>query len=697
MATPTAATPVRVSLVVDDLTSGATVATVTASPLVSESEKQLPEPVVFETQAPGETTLDLSPHLTWRLDVAAEGFWVAETLVVVGSDLRELSVRLIPTATLIARVETAQGSKEPGELSVRLRSPGETPTHPGAVDEKLRCPIVEDRWLCEVPSGTFDLRLHAPDFVSHYFWERELPPKTTVDLGRVELVSGSAISGWLVTDDGSPIRPATRVVATPRATQPAARRDEARHRGLANKAAVTERGFFHLRGLPPGAYVLDAEQEGYVLSRMVTVVVAEDSESELEEPLVLTHPADLRVTVEPPVDTLGGPWSLILGQRSSGTGPPSFGSTGPDGSWTAKALTPGTYSLMVRSSQGSRLASEDIEVEGPVTEHWVLLDFVEVEGVVTLGGEPLAARLAFGRADGPVSIRLQADEEGRFSGSLPRPGTWEVDVQSRSAGVFRRLRALEVEPADGSDHAWIDIELPATRIEGEVIDAQGDGVARATVLAVPVPSKAGDPAELPSHTRSGEDGLFVFDGFEPATYRLQAIRAVEGRKQVSEPVEVILDEDDPPRSVRLVLASETPFRGRVLSGGGGIPGVSVVARPLGETAGISLPNAQNRARRPVRPQSAKRCQQGGAHGPGTGFPVLPAGRDDSSRSGAAGPPAATGRRHAGDSTRRAHRSGWRTRAPVGRPGGRDTDRPGHPFPLVDAQSGATGRRGTRGA
>ncbi len=102
--------------------------------------------------------------------------------------------------------------------------------------------------------------------------------------------------------------------------------------------------------------------------------------------------------------------------------------------------------------------------------------------------------MAFGGASGTTSVLMFADDEGLFQGSLPRSGSWQVDVKSRGFGVHRRLRAVEVEPAAGSSRAWVEIELPGTRLEGEVVDAQGRGIDRATVMAVPVPKKAGDPA-----------------------------------------------------------------------------------------------------------------------------------------------------------------------------------------------------------
>ena len=588
---PILAAPIQVHLLVEDSESRSTVADLVASPVIGELDKDPPEPISLETEVPGIIELGLERGLTWRLTVRADGLWAPETLILGRSDLQEVSVRLVPTSILIARVETLAGQAEPARLGVRFRSPDQTPAAPGAIDETADCPVEKDQWRCEIPSGTLDLRLRAAGFISHYLWEQKLPPKETVDLGVVKLAPGASISGWLLTDDSSPLRDTTKVIATPQVTQPGTPRAEARHQSLATEARVTDRGFFQLAGLRPGAYVLHAEEKGFVPLRSVAVVVFEASETELQEPLVLTRPAELRVSVDPPVDFRGEPWSLMLVTPTS-TEPTSSGRSGPDGTWTAPALKPDRYLLMITDSSGSRVASEEIAVEGTVMDHWVILEFIEVEGLVTLGGEPIEAQIAFGGSSGMTSVRMEADDEGRFHGSLPRPGTWRVDVRSESAGVFRRLRAVEVEPLAGSSRARVDFELPGTRLEGEVVDIDGRGIARATVLAVPVPREPGDPAEFPSHVLTDLDGLFLFDGFEPATYRLQAIRVDSGKKRVSEPVEVSLSEYDPPRLVRLVLAPPVPFRGRVLSGSAGVPGATVFARPIGGGSGISLPSAR---------------------------------------------------------------------------------------------------------
>ncbi|MCP3963343.1 MAG: carboxypeptidase regulatory-like domain-containing protein [bacterium] len=305
----------------------------------------------------------------------------------------------------------------------------------------------------------------------------------------------------------------------------------------------------------------------------------------------MIRPSELSVGFEPPVDFQGEPWALVLGTLAE-TETISSGRSAPDGTWRAVGLKPGRYYLIVSDSTGSRVASDEILVGGPMTDHWVILESIEVEGWLTLGKEPIEGEVFFGGSSGMTSIRMGADAEGRFYGTLPRPGAWKVDIRSDSAGVHRRLRSVEVEPAAGSSRARVEIELPGTRLEGDVVDPEGRKVARATVLAVPVPKKQGEPAESPSHTRTQDDGLFHFEGFEPAVYRLQAIRVVSGKKELSEPLEVLLSEDDPFRSVRLVLGRPVLFRGRALSSSGGVPGASVLTTPSGGAATVLIPNVR---------------------------------------------------------------------------------------------------------
>ena len=529
MISPVFAGSTRVDILSEDVDATGVVATLTATPVMTPTGRVLPARIVAEVTVPGNVWLDLAPDISWRLKAEAKGLWGPTALVAGSSGHAEASIRLVPTATLVAQIDMEHGYAEPAKLEVRIRSPRAMAE--GSA-QTIDCATQESRWRCDVPAGEFDLRLRAADFVAHYFWELELRPRETVDLGVLKFEHGSAISGWLVTDDRSPLKSGTTVTATPQVTQAGSPAEQQRRRFLAGRASVNHRGFFHLNELRPGAYVLEIEHPGFVSLRSSPVVVYEASETELAKPLVLTRPAELRLIVNPPTDISGSPWSLTLIAHGV-TEPVDVGRTQFNGAWTAHELRPGSYLLIIADSQGSRFRSEEVVIESGVAEQWVDLDFIEVEGLVTLGKEPLSAELAFGGASGLVSVTLEADEGGRFHGALPHSGDWPVDVRSRSIGVHRRLRAVEVEPGKGSSRAWVEIELPSTRLDGEVVDSKGRGVDRATVMAVPVPKMDGDPTERPSNTRTTPGGLFSFEGFEPATYRLQAFRAASAKRESS--------------------------------------------------------------------------------------------------------------------------------------------------------------------
>ncbi len=587
---PVQAEPVRIQLFVPE-GENPTTAVVTASPVLSRPADAPIDNVVAKSKVPGVATMDLRPDVTWRLTAEAEGLWSPELLLAPGLEPREASLRLVPTCRLVAHLEGPEGQRLSGSLSVRLRTPTNDPAIQDADQLVLECPVEEGPWRCEVPSGTFDVRLRAPGYLSHFYWKLTLPPRQDFDFGALRLQPGSSIVGWLVTEDGSQLGAGTKVVATPRSAGAGDPRAEVKHRSLTVDAQVDDRGFFHLRGLSLGAYVLAAEQKGFVPLHSLPVMVGEASETELREPLVLTRPAQLRVYLDPPVDSHGEAWKLQLlnGNELEYSGPASA-----SGTWTAPSLAPKPYMLMVTDSEGSRVTHERIEVEGPMMEHWLTLDLVEVEGLLTLGGEPLPGQLAFGGTSGVTSIKMQADEEGRFSGQLPKAGNWPVDVRSESPEVFRRLRAVEIEPSPGTRRARIEIELPATRLEGEVVDSDGGAIDGTTVLAVPVPRQAGDPAERPSYTRTRPGGEFAFEGLAPAAYRLQALMVdPAGGELQSEPVEVDLLKEDPLQSVRLVIGPYLEFRGRLVAGSAGIPGADIWIIPIGTGDGVFVPSARS--------------------------------------------------------------------------------------------------------
>ncbi len=386
---PLSAEPTRIDLLVEGTEEIDGVATLTAIPVMGPAAGNPPEAIATEVDLPGNVTLDLAPGFTWRLHAKAEGFWGAEILVG-GPGSQGGTLRLVPTATLAADLKIRPGAKEPSKLGVRFRlAKGATAGLHAASEAMIECPIEVGRWSCEVPSGTLDLRLHTEGFIAHYFWDRVIAPGVTHPLGALELISGASISGWLKTDDRSPLKPGTSVASVHQTTAAEDPVELRQRRGLAKRVEVTDRGFFHFAsGLAPGAYHLEAEQEGFTPLKSLPVVVTEGAETELAEPLVLTRPAELRIAVDPQVDGLGEPWSLLLLADGTPT-PAGAGRTGLDGAWIASDLKPGAYYLTVSDSEGSRVRFEEILVEAGSTEHWVDLELIAVEGRVSLGAEPL--------------------------------------------------------------------------------------------------------------------------------------------------------------------------------------------------------------------------------------------------------------------------------------------------------------------
>ncbi|MEM7518957.1 MAG: carboxypeptidase-like regulatory domain-containing protein, partial [Planctomycetota bacterium] len=199
---------------------------------------------------------------------------------------------------------------------------------------------------------------------------------------------------------------------------------------------------------------------------------------------------------------------------------------------------------------------------------------------MTIGEEPLALNLYFGGRQGLNSIELVSDEDGVFSGVLPREGRWEVDLVASSPEIHRRLRGIDVEKGpDGV--AEVEIELPDTLISGVVVDEEGRPLEAARVIASARElSREGDPVapERPATVQTAEDGSFAFRGFEAGTYDLQALA---GRNRQSDPLTGSLGEQTPWTGVRLVASEARAWRGRVLSAATGQPvaGALVVPRP----------------------------------------------------------------------------------------------------------------------
>lgn len=523
---------------------------------------------------PGVVEWSLPPAAAWQLTVLADGLWSPAAVLAPGA--AEVRVDLWSTGHLDGVLAPPQGEAMPRDLRLRFVSSRRGAAEPEAIPPTtIRCPVEEARFRCQVPSAPLDLRLKAEGFVSRLIWNRRVEPGEALSLGRVALVRGSSLAGWIATASGDPPRPEQRVELELTPALPAGMLEGARSRQLdrlAESTPVDAYGFFQFVGVPPGSYVVRAKAAGALRAESPPSTVLPDRDSELLEPLVLRAPLDVTVRVTPPTSPGGGAWRVDL-QSATQTGSPRSGRTGADGSWRAEELSPGHYVVVVRDDRGRRLHVAEVDVEPDRTTVEVEIERVELVGRVRLGEEPLAARVVFGGRNGAVSLALESDEEGRFAGWVPREGLWRVDVTSADPPVSRRLVEVPVERTPGQRVARIDLHLPDTVLEGEIVDGEGTPIADALLLVIQV------PAVEPLIDRRVKGGRFLLRGLEPGTYRLEAIVGGAAQQIRSESVDVVLDENAPYAHARLVVAPPLEIEGRVISAWGGVPGAEIQADP----------------------------------------------------------------------------------------------------------------------
>ncbi|MCP4656150.1 MAG: hypothetical protein GY856_12115 [bacterium] len=575
LATSTAAVELRFQAVVQGDAQAPVDGLLTASPAVDETIEAAPEPVAVPFTAQEETRIDLRSGMAWKVSMAAEGYWSPETLVVPNASHEPVAVKLYPTATVTGRLEIPGRAELPEDLTLRtrFRSAGSRTAADAALEGTVDCALEEGRFDCLHPAGTFDLRLRATGFVSHYLWRQTIEPGATLVAGTLELERGASLVGWVETEDETPVKQC-RIELAPEVSGHPTPAEEARSSILKTGADVGEREFFHLTGLLPGSYVLTATMEGFAPTRIPHLLVKEDAEAELRDPVMLLRPLDLTVTVAPSTDPSGGGWVVML-LHTAETEPTGMGRTDADGIWVRKATRPGNYYLQISDSRGARMVFEEIELNRSQTAFLYELRFVEVEGRVTLGEEPLPATLFFGGSKSVVSIEAKADSEGLFSAIIPQKESWPVDVMAREPRVFRRLRNLEIIPRPGMGKAWLDIELPDTLLEGKVVDQDDQPVADARILSLQVPA-----AEMPTYTTTDQNGEFSFRGIAEGTHRLEAHASSPAGALVSDAVETELTKQSPTASVRIVVRRVVELAGTVFSPAGPVPGAAIQFKVL---------------------------------------------------------------------------------------------------------------------
>ena len=410
----------------------------------------------------------------------------------------------------------------------------------------MSCPVQENRFSCAVPAGTLDLRFRAKGHVSVYRWGQAIAAGATVRLGPLELRRGASLVGKVVSNERDAPKPGACKVRleTPGGAGKKSPGDPD-HPG----AFVDARGFFHLEIVPPGNWVIVAEQEGFAQARR-PVSVIEGMEANLKEPLVLSRPARLELALLPPQDPIGKPWMIELLESREGaraetlaTAPASLG-----GAWSRDGLASGRRLMIrVRTSEGHTWWADAtaFELAGPTHRRILDIGLEEVRGTVRLGDQPLAGRLAFGAPEENLSIEIRSAVDGTLEGQLPRLGKWQVVVTSEQPSVHRQI---EVEIRRGADgRGRLEIVLEDRALTGEIVDENGKRLDRAILKISP---KAAGRREVVQERIEG--GLFRLTGFEPGGYLLRA----EGVGRVSESVAAEIAPDGSSPFLKIVAVPE---------------------------------------------------------------------------------------------------------------------------------------------
>ena len=501
------------------------------------------------------------PAGQWFVTANATGFWSEPRLVTVGAQPAEVTLDLGPATRLHARVKLPRGARA-SEMTIHLQT-----IEPRPRTRSVVCTIAGDRAECDAPAGQQDLAFRIAGYASIFRWNETLSPPRA-DLGTLAFQRGSTFSGRVEMPKD------TRVEITLTPFAAAIENEPLRIRKGAAQMVThpNARGFFAFN-VAPGRYVVRASA-GELVSDEEEINVIEGREAVLRDTLRLAPKATLTVSVRPPIDPWNKPWRVSIGRSSNNERTITASS---DGRALFPALLPGPYIVSVHRGDEDSWAVAQTEVDGDTA-----LDFsietTRVRGTVTLGGQPLAARITFvGERGTRLPVRSKAD--GSFLTLLPKIAgdRWpRVEVEAANPRVKRALTDVALSGAD-SPEATVDIALPSTSLAGMVVDA-GGMPQRFALINVTGPGHDFRQIEM-------SDGAFSMNGAEPGHYQLTA----QTREAESEaPVEVDLAEGST-SDVTLVVKPVSRLHGTIRSTFGAVMNAGIFVAPAGvEPPAISL-------------------------------------------------------------------------------------------------------------
>lgn len=515
------------------------------------------------------------------VEITSKDLWGPRRHFVADSGDVEITVDMVPAGRVKGRLTTPRGVSGPDTLSVAFQSAGGGQS-PGplqtTVTESSSCSVFEDgSFSCTVPAGRLDVKLRAPGFASLYFWRIPIEPGGVKDLGRLTLKPGGSIAGWVTTEDEAADLTATDVVLrNPEPLGGGPEDDGVRGALLTQKQNPDKRGFFQFFGLSPGIYRVRGSQPGFVTVSSPLVELEEGVEAVLRTPMVLARPVEIELLVSPPHDPWDRPWTVALYSRDQLRFSENPEKTVVDeitGTVVIPSVAPGDYWLEVSDSEKNVWDDGELSVHPGMEQVAVQVTIVRVEGVVTLGEQPVAAWLRFSSRG--RTVRFRSDDEGSFNGMLPDSGEWDVLAFLEHGQKVEVPNGVEVPSPPSGGASKVEVVLPGLSVAGSVVNNEGDGVAGASVFGEVQRPDHGS-AHLNTETTTDNNGRFELVGL-PAG-RLTAY-ARKGEAS-SDATMVTLADGLESAPITLVLREEQHFVGTVIGPAGPLPSAKVMIVPV---------------------------------------------------------------------------------------------------------------------
>ena len=581
--------PVVVTIALDGDPSQSREGVLVAVPVLTDGSEG--EPLRQPIAVPGTTVLALPEQTNWRMSLEAKGLWAAMSLAKVGPVGTKVDLEAHLAGWVGARLAGPRPQDLPGELRLEIQGLDTGSSH-RATD---KCPVVDGRLHCALPSGRYDVRLLAEGWVPWYRWGLEVEAGETNDLGALRLHRGASIAGWILAPDHTvdlavgEVELVPWVAGVPDAGTQAGRGDLIRRRTLVN-----DRGFFQFAGIEPGRYGVIARHPEFAESRSGDLVVETATEVEIDA-IELKPAAWLELAIRHPTDPFNQPWVVVLRRRSREAGSarePIEGRTGEDGVLVLRGLDPGDYLADVFDSRGGRWLAEGVTLHSGDNPVALEIGFRRLEGRLLWDGEPLAgAAVTLAQERGNARVHATSQEDGRFYVFLRRGAVWNVEVQHEAESIATVFPEVEVPPRR-EDEPWArrDFVIPKTEITSRVVDGLGN------VLPEPVVVDARQELGRAYIARPARGGSFRIRGLAPgkATLAARFDGSVTQRRGTSARIEIEVVEDREIGPIDLVLKDSRQVEGQVVTASGsGLPGVEILPIPestTGQPLGFWIPH-----------------------------------------------------------------------------------------------------------